>query len=188
MALASAAADHAARLEQAESDALSAKAAALEGLRSELEARFAQQAKERDDKHNKELAVLGRKLTEADNRASQLQQRIEENQQNAQELERNLSARISSIESDLATRTEERDLTHNELSAARARIVSLEDTDAEKARRIAGLEQSLRDAEQRIQRQLERGAQDAQLLDRVRKALGIGLGLLEQQRSNTSEP
>ena len=188
MALASAAADHAARLEQAESDAQAAKAAALEGLRSELEARSAAQAKERDDKHNKELAVLGRKLTEADNRASQLQQRIEENQQNAQELERNLSARIASIESDLATRTEERDLTHNELSAARARIVSLEDTDAEKARRIAGLEQSLRDAEQRIQRQLERGAQDAQLLDRVRKALGIGLGLLEQQRSNAGEP
>jgi hypothetical protein len=187
MALANAAADHAARLEQQHNEDEAAKAAALEGLRSELEARFAVQTKERDDKHNKELAVLGRKLTEADNRAVALQQRMDDQAQQAREVEQSLSSRIAMLEADLATRTEERDLTHNELSSARARIASLEEADADKAQRIGSLEASVRLGEQRIQRQAAKIAQDEQLLDRVRKALGISVGLLEQQRTNTTD-
>jgi chromosome segregation ATPase len=187
MALANAAADHAGQLAQKLSEAEAAKQAALEGLRSELELRFAGQTKERDDKHNKELAVLGRKLTEADNKAVALAQRSDEQQQKAHELEQTLSSRIAMLEADLATRTEERDLTNNELSSARARIASLENTDADKAHRIGNLEGNLHQAEQRIQRQSSKIAQDDQLLERVRKALGISIGLLEQQRSSSSD-
>jgi chromosome segregation ATPase len=187
MALANAAADHAALLAQKQSEAEAARVAALDGLRSELELRFAGQTKERDDKHNKELAVLGRKLTEADNKAAALQQRIEEQQQKARELEQSLSSRIAMLEADLATRTEERDLTNNELSSARARIASLEHSDADKAQRINSIESNLYQAEQRIQRQSSKIAHDDELLERVRKALGISIGLLEQQRSHGSD-
>lgn len=187
LALANAAADQAARLEQKMAEAEVAKTAALDGLRSELELRFAGQTKEREDKHNKELAVLGRKLTEADNKAASLQQRIEEQQRNTHELEQSLSARIAAITSDLATRTEERDLTNNELSAARARIGSLEQADIASNQRIVQLEGVLRQAEHRIELQSSKIATDDQILERVRKALGISIGLLEQQRTNATD-
>jgi chromosome segregation ATPase len=187
MALATAAADHAERMEQKLSEAESAKNSALEALRNELETRFAGQAKEREDRHNKELAVLGRKLTEADAKAASLNQRIEQLEREKAELEQHLLGRIAGIEADLARRTEERDLTQNELSAARARVVSLEDTESTQSRRIAGLESGLSQAEQRIERQTSKIATDDQILERVRKALGISIGLLEQQRDNASD-
>jgi chromosome segregation ATPase len=187
LALATAAADHAERLEQRLSEAESAKNAALEGLRNELETRFAGQAKEREDRHNKELAVLGRKLTEADAKAAALNQRIEQLEREKSELEQHLLGRVAGVEADLARRTEERDLTQNELAAARARIVSLEDSESTQSRRIAGLESGLTRAEQRIEQQSSKIATDDQILERVRKALGISIGLLEQQRSNASE-
>jgi chromosome segregation ATPase len=187
VALATAAADHAERLEQKLSEADAAKNSALEGLRNELETRFAGQAKEREDRHNKELAVLGRKLTEADGKAAALNQRIEQLEREKAELEQHLLGRIAGIEADLARRTEERDLTQNELSAARARIISLEDTESTQSHRIAGLESGLFQAEQRIERQSSKIATDDQILERVRKALGISIGLLEEQRGNASD-
>jgi chromosome segregation ATPase len=187
VALATAAADQAERLEQKLSEAEAAKNSALEGLRNELETRFAGQAKEREDRHNKELAVLGRKLTEADGKAAALNQRIEQLEREKAELEQHLLGRIAGIEADLSRRTEERDLTQNELAAARARIVSLEDMESTQSHRIAGLESGLFQAEQRIERQSSKIATDDQILERVRKALGISIGLLEEQRGNASD-
>ena len=183
-ALAAAAADHEQRLEHKLNEAEAAKQAALEGLRSELEARHAAQARERDDRHNKELAVLGRKLSEADAKAALLSQRIAELERSKAELEQSLLARIARLEADLAMRTEERDLTNNELSSARARIQSLEQTEAQLTQHVAGLEGRLFQAEQRIEQQTSKIATDDEILERVRKALGISVGLLEQQRQN----
>ncbi len=184
LAMASAAAEQAERLEQRLAAAEADKERALGALRNELETRFAAQAKEREDRHNKELAVLGRKLTEADSKAASLNQRIEQLEREKAELEQHLLGRVAGLEADLARRTEERDLTQNELSAARARIVSLEDTEDTQSRRIAGLESGLMRAEQQIELQSSKIASDDQILERVRKALGISIGLLEQQRGN----
>jgi chromosome segregation ATPase len=187
MAMASAAAEQAERLERLQAEADAEKERALGALRNELETRFAAQAKEREDRHNKELAVLGRKLTEADGKAAALNQRIEQLEREKAELEQHLLGRVAGLEADLARRTEERDLTQNELAAARARIVSLEDTEHTQSRRIAGLESGLSEAEQQIERQSTKIASDDQILERVRKALGISIGLLEQQRGNAAD-
>jgi chromosome segregation ATPase len=186
-AMANSAAEQGERLERQQAEAEAEKERALGALRNELETRFAAQAKEREDRHNKELAVLGRKLTEADGKAAALNQRIEQLEREKAELEQHLLGRVAGLEADLARRTEERDLTQNELAAARARIVSLEDTEHTQSRRIAGLESGLSEAEQQIERQSTKIASDDQILERVRKALGISIGLLEQQRGNAAD-
>ena len=104
-----------------------------------------------------------------------------------QELETNLGARIAGLTSDLGSRTEERDLAQNELSSARASVESLERTQASQADRIARLEAQLAVAEDRWKRANAKIDADAELLVRVRKALGIGIGLLDQQQANLLE-
>jgi CheY-like chemotaxis protein len=181
-ALAAAAAEHALKAEEKFKEAEAAKQHALEALRSELEARLAVQSKERDDRHNKELAVLGRKLSEADAKAAALTQRISDIERSKVELEERMLARIAGIEADLATRTEERDLTHNELAAARARVAAKEEIEANQQQQIKALDAALSRAEQRIEQQSSKMATDDEILSRVRKALGISIGLLEQQK------
>jgi hypothetical protein len=183
-ALAAAAAEHALKVEEKLKEAEAAKLLALDSLRNELDARFAMQSKERDDRHNKELAVLGRKLSEADARAAALSQRISDVERSKAELEQALLARIAVIEADLNTRTEERDLTNNELSAARARNAALEQTEATQLQQIRALDAALVRAEQRIEQQSSKIATDDEILSRVRKALGISVGLLEQQKQS----
>jgi hypothetical protein len=183
-ALAAAAAEHALKAEEKFKEAEAAKQHALDALRSELDARLAVQSKERDDRHNKELAVLGRKLSEADAKAAALIQRISDVERSKVELEERMLARIAGIEADLATRTEERDLTHNELAAARARVAAKEEIEANQQQQIEALEAALVRAEQRIEQQSSKMATDDEILNRVRKALGISIGLLEQQKQS----
>jgi chromosome segregation ATPase len=183
-ALAAAAAEHALKIEEKFKEAEAAKQLALDGLRGELDARFASQLKERDDRHNKELAVLGRKLSEADARAASLTSRIGDVERSKTELEQQLLGRIAAADADLRTRTEERDLTNNELSSARARIAALEQMELDQAHQINALQTNLSRAEQRIAQQSTKIASDDEILSRVRKALGISIGLLEQQRQS----
>jgi chromosome segregation ATPase len=186
-ALEEAANQHASELARKLSDAELAKNAALDGLRKELEARQAAALKETEDKHGKELAILGRKLSEAESKGSLLEERLEETEQAKQELESNLRGKIAALESDLSTRTDERDRAQNELSAARASIASHERTEAQQTARIVELEGALGSSEGRVQRQSAKLASDAELLERVRKALGISIGLLEQQKETALE-
>jgi chromosome segregation ATPase len=183
-ALAAAAAEHALKAEEKFKEAEAAKQQALDALRGELEARFAVQSKERDDRHNKELAVLGRKLSEADARAAALTQRISDVERSKVDLEETMLGRIAAIEADLVTRTEERDLTNNELAAARARVSAQEEIEANQQQQIKALDGALARAEQRIAQQSSKIANDDEILSRVRKALGISIGLLEQQKQS----
>jgi hypothetical protein len=183
-AQATAAAEHALKAEEKFKEAEATKQHALDALRSELDARLAVQSKERDYRHNKELAVLGRKLSEADAKAAALTQRISDVERSKVELEERMLGRIAGIEADLATRTEERDLTHNELAAARARVAAKEEIEANQQQQIKALDAALVRAEQRIEQQSSKMATDDEILNRVRKALGISIGLLEQQKQS----
>jgi hypothetical protein len=183
-ALAAAAAEHALKAEEEYKEAEVAKQQALDALRSEFEARIATQSKERDDRHNKELAVLGRKLSEADAKAAALTQRISDIERSKHELEQAMLGCIAAVEADLATRTEERDLTNNELAAARARVAAKEEIEANQQEQIKALDAALTRAEQRIEQQSSKMASDDEILNRVRKALGISIGLLEQQKQS----
>jgi hypothetical protein len=186
-ALDEAAKAHASELERKLSDAELAKNAALDGLRKELEARQAAALKDAEDKHGKELAILGRKLSEAESKGSLLQERLEETEQAKQELEASLRGKIAGLEGDLAARIEERDRAQNELLGARASIAAHERTEAQHTARIAELEGALAASEGRVQRQGDKLAADGELLERVRKALAISMGLLEQQRETALE-
>ena len=64
----------------------------------------------------------------------------------------------------------------------RASIASHERTETQQTARIVELEGSLSSSEGRVQRQGDKLAADSELLERVRKALAISMGLLEQQR------
>lgn len=186
-ALAAAAAEHAEDLENKLAAAESAKGQALEAQRKELEARQAAALKDAEDKHGKELAILGRKLSEAESRSTIQEERIQDLEHAKQELETNLRNKIVGLEQELAKSVDERDRAQNELSAARASIASHERTETQQAARVAELEEALQSAERQVQRQAGKISTDAELLERVRKALGIGIGLLEQQRENVVE-
>jgi chromosome segregation ATPase len=183
-ALEALASERAQELERRLADAERAKNAALAGLQRELETKANGERKEAEDRHTAVAAALQLQLTEAQNHGSALETRIAELEQAKTALDARLSARIGALEGDLEQRTNERDNAHNELSAMRASIASLERTGAALNDRVSALESDLGRANDRIDSQNAKIAMDKELLDRVRRALGIGIGLLEQQKHN----
>ncbi|MDB4977025.1 MAG: Phosphate regulon transcriptional regulatory protein PhoB [Myxococcaceae bacterium] len=176
--------EHAQDIERRAAEADRARAAAVAGVERELEAKYGAARKELEDRHASAESALQKKLAEAESLASVLSDRITEIEQAKQELEGRLSTRIGSLEGELSARTQERDTAHNELSAMRASIASLERTGAQLSDRLSALEADLGRANDRIDQQSAKIALDKELLDRVRRALGIGIGLLEQQKHN----
>lgn len=183
-ALETLATERAQELERRLADAEQARLAALAGLERELEAKHASERKELEAKHASAVAALQKQLTDSQTHASVLSDRISEIEAAKADLDEKLSSRIGSLEGDLAQRTKERDTAHNELSAMRASIASLERSGAQLSERLSALEVDLGRANDRIDQQGAKIALDKELLDRVRRALGIGIGLLEQQKQN----
>ncbi len=177
-------ADRAQELERRLTDAERAKNAALAGLQRELETKFGAERKEVEDKAAAQVAQLSAQLGESEKKGITLEARIAELEQQKTALDARLSARIGALEGDLQQRTQERDSAHNELSAMRASIASLERSGAALSERVSGLESDLARANDRIEQQGQKIAVDKELLERVRRALGIGIGLLEQQKQN----
>ena len=183
-ALAALSNERAQELEQKLGDAERAKSAALAGLERELEAKHAAVQKDLEDRHGGVVATLQKQLSDSQSHADVLSDRISEIEAAKSELDAKLSTRIGSLEGDLARRTQERDTAQNELSAMRASIASLERNGAQLSERLSALEVDLGRANDRIDQQSAKIALDKELLDRVRRALGIGIGLLEQQKQN----
>lgn len=177
--------EHTNELDTKTKEAQDAQEKALAGLRTELEKAQADSEKALDAKHTKELAVLGRKLSEAEANSAVLEERIEEGEQAKQDLETKMKGLIAGVEADLATRTEERDIAQNELSSARGRIEALEGSERELNESIAALEARRDGLEAKLDGAKAKIETDAELLERVRKALGIGIGLLDQQKNNS---
>lgn len=159
------------------------KTQALEELRQELEGKHAAEMQETNDRHSKDLSLLGRKLTETEGKLEETSEKLLETEQ-----ERDAGRQ------ELEQRTEERDTLSAELSAARASLAEAEQRAGEQSERIATLEQQQRrledvqrDLEQRLDQAQAKIAADSQLLERARKAMAIGLGLLEDQKNNRPE-
>ncbi|MDB4987823.1 MAG: Phosphate regulon transcriptional regulatory protein PhoB [Myxococcaceae bacterium] len=176
--------EHMQDTERRAAEADRAKAAAVAGVERELEAKYAAERKTLEDRHAAAELALQKKLSDAESLAGVLSDRITEIEQAKQELDARLTARIGSLEGELSARTQERDTANNELSAMRASIASLERTGAQLSDRLSALEVDLGRANDRIDQQSAKIALDKELLDRVRRALGIGIGLLEQQKHN----
>jgi len=176
--------ERAQELERRLGDAERAKAAALAGLERELEAKYTGERKELEERHASAIAALQTQLSDSQTHADVLSDRITEIEAAKSELDTKLSTRIGVLEGDLARRTQERDTAQNELSAMRASIASLERSGAQLSERLSALEVDLGRANDRIDQQSAKIALDKELLDRVRRALGIGIGLLEQQKQN----
>ncbi|NCQ60509.1 MAG: hypothetical protein GW913_07560, partial [Myxococcales bacterium] len=139
----------------------------------ELEAAQADALKTAADAHGKELALLGRKLAETE-------RSLEEGMQNAARL----SEQKAELETQLTETQEARDLANAQLAAARAQVDELSTEGKAKDGKIAELEAaraSLEAARDRTQAKLD---SDEALLERARRAMTIGLGLLEDQRQN----
>ncbi|HEY6879169.1 MAG TPA: hypothetical protein VI299_14180 [Polyangiales bacterium] len=178
------AAERAQELERRLVDAERAKNAALAGLQRELETKFGAERKEIEDEAAVAISALQSQLKEAEKKGQTLEARVAEIEQQKTALDARLSARIGALEGDLEQRTQERDSAQNELSAMRASIASLERAGTALNERVSALEDELGRANDRIDQQSQKIAVDKELLDRVRRALGIGIGLLEQQKHN----
>ena len=98
------------------------------------------------------------------------------------------------VEADLAIRTAERDDVRTRLEEVTAALASAERLATERSQRIDTLESELASTRSRLEAEVAdlrarletaetKLSNDAALLERVRKALSIGMGLLEEQRS-----
>ena len=176
--------DRAQELERRLDEAERAKAAAVATTERELEAKHTAERTQLEERHAAAESALQKKLADAISLSGVLSDRITEIEQAKHELDSKLNERIGKLDFELTRRTQERDTANNELSATRASIASLERTGVQLSERIAQLELSLNQASDRIEQQNTKIALDQELLDRVRRALGIGIGLLEQQKQN----
>jgi len=152
-------------LEQQKADGLreaqESRDRALADQRRELDDRRERELADLREQHQHELGVLGRKLAETESTLGSTREQLSETQE-----------QVTDLEGRLSTMTASRDDVQNELASARQRIGDLErhrdqlQSDLEALRRKA--------------------SDDAALLDRARRALAIGLGLLEDQRAGHS--
>ncbi|MBX3252123.1 MAG: hypothetical protein KF901_33420 [Myxococcales bacterium] len=197
---AAAAAASAAEALRAELEA--AKEGALAALRAELEAAHAavlaakieeltaekdKALEEATTAHSKELALLGRKLADTEGKLEEVRGQLaalgEAHAQRGAELDAERQ-RASGVEAELAAEQSKSAGLTSDLAKARDRITSLEGDVATRTSRIAALEAMKEDLERQRERLRDKVATDDALLERVRRAMSIGLGLLEDQKNN----
>lgn len=173
--------------QQLEEAAAADKSATLAAKVEELEGIATREREQLEERQGKELAVLGRKLSEADSQLVTLREQFELLEQAKATTEGELREQLAGVQSDLETRTGERDRSQSELSQAAEKITGLESTLAEQRTSIGSLENRLSETDGRLERAIAKLEADAELLERVRKAMGIGLGLLEEQKNQPYE-
>lgn len=187
-------AEHAASIEaekSAHADALAARAAAhdaaLVALRAELEAARAAAVAEATaagaaalahahEEQGRELAVLGRKLAEAEGSVAATTEALEASVESGLAVQQNLEARVK-----------ERDEARSELATTRTRRDELDRAVHAHIAQIAELEAAKSELEAQLAHALARLDGDALLLERVRKALAIGAALLDEQQRRAVE-
>ncbi|MBN1654814.1 MAG: response regulator [Deltaproteobacteria bacterium] len=139
---------------------------ALRALRQELEEKHAQEISESKRQNATEMEQLARAAFEAGQKLEALKgkiHRIEDEKRN--------------LEESLAEVADERDSKADELTNARSSIGILENNNDELQKRVDALNNKLDQAMRKIE-------SDEELLKRVRQAMAIGIGLLEEQKQN----
>jgi CheY-like chemotaxis protein len=166
-ALAEATAASAAALGAAQTE----REAELAQAKSDHEAALAQALSQAHDEQGRELAVLGRKLAEAEASLATTAEALESSVESGLAVQQNLDARTKEL-------TEAR----TELAATRARRDELDGAVRTHVARIAELEEAKSDLETKLVHALAKADGDALLLERVRKALAIAGALLDEQQ------
>ena len=151
--------------------------------------------------HSKQLATLGRKLADTESELSGAREREQLNAERSSELESKLtevegtlsttSAQLAEIREtqdqlqvDLGQVTAARDALQQEVDQSLARVALLESDKRDLESRVGSLDAVKGQLESKLSDAVEKIATDEALLDRVRKAMAIGLTLLEEQRNN----
>jgi len=170
------------RRESALAAAAAAQTDSLATLRSELESAAKAAMDESSRKHGSELASLGRKLAEAENNNIMQGERLEQTQADldaARSEGATLTQTLTSTREELESTKGTLTTTSSDLEDARGRIATLHGRVEELEKKGAELESSLAKAREKI-------TGDDAILERARRALSIGLSLLEDQKSNGS--
>lgn len=151
--------------------------------------------------HSKQLAMLGRKLADTETELAGTREREQIGAERSVELETKLTeteGTLATTSTQLAETQEVRERLQAELAETQAARDGLQQEQEASVARVAVLEGNKRDLESRVgsleavKSQLESKLTDAMqkiatdeaLLERVRKAMAIGLTLLEEQRNN----
>lgn len=142
--------------------ALTTQADAIAARELELEAERDAALEESETSHSRELAVLGRKLADTESKAEDAASKLAEIEIAKTETDSALEGKVAEVE----TATGRIDELEGDLAALRA-------TKADLGEQLTAAKAKL--------------AEDEALLERVRKAMAIGLGLLEEQKNNTLE-
>jgi chromosome segregation ATPase len=156
----------------------------------------------RAQEHSKQLATLGRKLAETESQLSGTREREKRNEERAAELEGQLDltqAKLAAtgaeleqtqqaragLESELAETIQARDALQRELESSRATVQGLTASKRDLESRVGALEALKSQLESKLSMAVEKIATDDALLERVRKAMAIGISLLEEQKKNS---
>jgi len=155
-----------------------------------------------EQEHSKQLATLGRKLADTERELAGAREREMLNEERANELDGKLNETTSALttsnaqlaetremrdqlQSELGETKEARDGLQKQLDASRTQVEQLTDNKRDLESRVGSLEAVKSQLESKLSMAMQKIATDEALLQRVRKAMAIGLGLLEEQASNT---
>ena len=148
----------------------------IQELESTLKATFAAEKKDLEDQHGREIAVLGRKLADIDTKLDSTQHSFE---QSAEELSQ-LRTKHGTLEQ-LHQKLEE------ELKITQSQLELTKNSEADHAVQLAQVEE-MRDAlKADLNAAVRKINEDSEILERARRAMAIGLGLLEDQKNNAVE-
>ena len=156
----------------------------------------------KEQEHSKQLATLGRKLADTESELSGARERDALSADRVLELETKLTETSTELEGtktlltetqglrdryqdELSSTKEARDGLETELDASRTNVQVLEGNNRELESRVGSLEAMKSQLESKLSMAVEKIATDDELLARVRKAMAIGLSLLEEQEKNT---
>lgn len=151
--------------------------------------------------HSKQLATLGRKLADTETELAGAREREQLNAERSAELETKLTDTEASLattntqlgevsetrdrlKGELSETQEARDGLQKELDSSVATIGTLEGAKRDLESRVGSLEAVKAQLEQKLSDAMQKIATDEALLERVRKAMAIGLSLLEEQSKN----
>jgi len=155
-----------------------------------------------EQEHSKQLATLGRKLADTETELSGAREREALNEERSIELETKLNETAAALatantqlaetietrdrlQAELAETAETRDGLQQELDASQTKVGILEGNKRELESRVGSLDAMRSQLESKLTMAVEKIATDEGLLERVRKAMAIGLSLLEEQKRNT---
>ena len=159
---------------------------------------------EAETEHSRQLATLGRKLSETEaglelekERAQTAETQLAEAQAKANEAESSLMSAHSQLaevqqvrdqlQVNLESATTARDHLQEEFNSVQAQFETVQNTAREQESRLGSLEALSSQLEAKLSHAVEKMTRDAAVMERVRKAMAIGLGLLEHQEGDEPE-